>query len=606
MKNEAEKIGIWLAHIFTAIIIAWLGVIVASTFLVPDLLFLPNLVGQLIVITSSVVVAAIVLRAERGDTDAEDVVSTSLFTFANSITALSPLIAELLNSILAARLSESLRGSVLYWVFSDTKWANTATLVAVIFLTLLAIILAILAARQISIRVQTEWWASTASLMSLIVTNVTLSHWTAVPVEALVAHTAMILVMVLISALLFALIFARLVGQVPSIIGAGVSLFQASLADVALSLWSVCVRLSIRVAIYLPLLLIAYYTLWEIILPSAVSIPALIEETYGGLEAPLENLGKELWRGIVTASGTVVVTFVVLLLGSWLASAPRRLAQAYGFLSGLRRTFVRLLIILMLFALSALLLWFVAKSAGNLFKNWLASAPAQQEALRDGDTNEVENGQSRLPSNSSTSLSQQSSLVETPVADLERIEKTEVHIDCADGAQSFGWAHASTDQLVARLSACSLKLGSSPLEGSFFLVTGLASEEKLAAPEEIRARERAFRLAAWVERSAAELGFHPVRIYVLNLGMVESSATSSQGRSRYYDVERPVHIWRFSPKPDGAAISDKQSFEEVTEYVSQEIQASDYSSCELFAYGTSVFDDQVRNLIQSWECKGER
>ena len=605
MRREAEIIGSWLAHIFTAIIIAWLGVIVVSTFLVPDLLFLPNLVGQLIVITSSVVVAAIVLRAERGEV-AEDSVSTSLFTFANSITALSPLIAELLKSVLTAQLSESLRGSVLYWVFSDTNWAHIATWIAVILLTLLALVLAILAARQISIRVQTEWWASTASLFSLIVTNVTLSHWTAVPVEALVAHTAMILAMVLVSALLFAMIFARLVGRIPTIVGAGVSLVQSSLADIALSIWRIFIQFCARLAIYLPLLFIAYYALWEVILPSAVSIPVLVLETFDGAKAPLANLGGELRRGIVTAASTIVVAFIVMLIASWLVATPHRLLQTYGYLVGLRQTFVRLLIILIFFAFTLMLLWFVARSATSLLRSWLAPAPVEQGSSPHIDTKELEDTEAKKTSNSEPSLSQEPSSAPKPPVSLERIAISEVQIDCANDVQSFGWAYASTDELVAQIGSCKLDLGGSPLNDTFFLVAGLASKELLAAPEEIRARERAFRLAAWVQRSAAETELDPVRIYVLNLGMIEGRTTFSRGRSQYNDVDRPVRILRFSPKPKGAEISDRQSFEKVIDYIALEISAPDYSSCELFAYGNGLVDDQVKDSIQSWSCEAER
>lgn len=546
MGIASKSVGRWVADFITAIVIVVLVVHVWSRSVDSETLRWPAIYGNMLVIAATFLVAVISFRSETTGDGAETQIATALFTFANSVAALVPLLVELFKSN-PTNLSVGLQESVVYELLNQSGRSELSVYGVVIALVLLAFWFAWYAAGKISQRVGVEWFASTASILILSVQLLLTSEWKTSTFNADPSAVFLLLILLLI---VFSGVVASLVQRVPLAASAALSLVRGGLANFLSETWSLVRSLSLRL---LWLLAVApLYLLFElVIIPAGIGAADVLQQALNALV---------VWT--VVAFLLLAVVGCVLLVLSWAWSAVGRIPEALRTVPASSRLLLRNASIVAMVIAICLIFW----------PNATHESVSDREHIESDDDLVAEDAQSHS--------------VPTPdweeaAPELERFIVQDIGLVCDGNLLGFGWKYASTTELSMSLYSCRLASEASQRANSTILVVASASKENVSGPENLRALERGRVLAEWIRTLRSQVSDDP-DIYVLNLGMSLIGEAGLPADRQLARKQRPLVIRSLSPYPAEAEYASSEVEDAIAAQILKDFDARDFSLCDLY------------------------
>lgn len=529
MKLAAERVAYWMIDLITAMVVVGLIVFILDRSIASDTFRWPALYGNFLVVIATFLVATITFRSQIVDGAQDAEVATSLFTFANSVAALIPLLVELFQSTPEA-VSSKLSQSVVYEIFSERSAAETIVYVTVFCLIAVAFCFAWYAAGQIARRRGTAWFASTASVLILSVQLLLISPWNSAELKA---DPSTLLVFVLVLMVIYSGVVASIVQRIPVATRSAFTIVRAGLRTMLAEAWTFLRAAAFR-AVWILLTIPVYLTFELVVVPAGLSAANVLSSAI-----------YAVFRWIIAAFFLIASGCVIALVVGWTWAVIARLPAAYQLQTQPRKAALRNS--LMLVIAIAIVLFF-----------WPTKHDAPEPVFEDP-------------------------VVVEEIILAERIEAHDVTVECNSEYFGFGWEYGSSSDLTMSIYACRPDEHESTLSKGAILILGTASTESPAAvnAENERAKDRGFALARLLLGQQVRID-EPASVYVLNLGMHLSGLSNLPREFQDAQTDRPTTLVKFSPYPEGAIANAQQIEEAIARYISRNYSSADHALCELY------------------------
>ncbi|MEH6489324.1 hypothetical protein [Hyphomonas oceanitis] len=646
MNELLKKVSSLLGHFFASALSACLAANMLSFALGGGSIYWLNIPFQLFSFTAIAFTASLVSHREHSAGGYSSEFSVGIFTLANSVAGLTPIVVALLSAIFAWDQALDLQQSVLVKIFQlpepVVRWAVLSCLTMMIVPAAILTIVAtadLYASRRRTI-------VSCASIYVLTVQSLVLSKWQEVKVESSAFEIGLVIVATLVTPLLvtvysmLALRWALTIPQIKFTLNLGN--WHNKARDILLAL----LRLIMPIIYWVGVLLVGY---WALSLFDGNSHPSI----NGFLKHPIvtETIGGGQW--ILVGWAKLFILAGALFASFWL------LKVAYRIVRYLLKLAVRLIHSIAVVAIGILVWlkelarashiqdkgtpsWSTAKDQANSLlagtvisvgmrrRIWssatrtinlrlLQLAPASfivalsifaiafvgsvaWRALSYDEENS-EGGES-----GSTEFVAVSSDDESPrdfeVIPLERLTPKFAAVTCDGIGSGFNWEFESTSSVTTDLAYCELAEPKEDFFDGALVILGIASFSKRNVEEEnSRALARAERLASWAYNQFGDEPRAP-DIYILNLGMRSRPQSEFWSRARgMFDLSvRQASIIHLDPHPDGALSSRFWSVAFLEPLVHDALPVGEFSKCELFEYRPSREPDQRLEPLNEWQC----
>ncbi|MEP1143760.1 MAG: hypothetical protein ABJH52_08570 [Henriciella sp.] len=590
MEFSDRKIAHLLAHLAVGVLMAAIIIQFVAVGMGLNQVFWPRFTACLVTAISILVAATIVAKAESGQSD--DGLGISLFTFANSASALVPMFAEILNSS-SVKLSPNLENSVLFEIFEAAGWPDIFSFFFFVILVFVAAVFLYDSARKIAQRSEVSWVASSASVVILTLQTVLLTPWES---SALLNTPLMMLVLLLAMTFMFSGVLIFALKEIPAMTRSAaelaVELSFSTLKTLVLVLYLAAKRfLFLLFWFLLPLVVFV-----EVFMPIGSKAVDLLFILFSSAETA--SFFYDFGRLIVSAGKLVLFGLGLVLFLGWVSGVPERLRAAQSVFSWVKSLFLRLVFFICIASIIGLLLFgaaVVLRGAwGWVFTPQPYENDAVTEALPDQEVKNEIASEPTAPSDVApkTVLPQLAGYINRPV-----------EIQCDGNPRDFGWRHASSEQVSLALSSCSIVKDPLASDQGFYLILSSSSTESLSNLERENrlALERARRASDWVARNM--YSNNDLRqVFVLNLGMHLEGAAGIPERLQVSSEVRPFSILRFDVSPSGAKSEYETAINEIQSFVRGGSYAENFALCDLYTADYAPVGDGYISRVSDWDC----
>ncbi len=570
-STNTKAFVFWFCCIFTSLLLATFAVNSTSLLIGSSTIYWPALLGQITAIGSTLLVVSIVQHADnKSDVQSNDV-AVALFTFANSISALAPLLSEVLFFVSRLSLSPQLEMSLIYAALSQTSNPKCITVSVTAFVTGLAIWVCFVSANQIAKRQRVFLFSTFASVFILVLETIWFSEWYSATYRFESEHYWGLTIWLFVLASILSAVLSYSIYGIPNTARVYVALANNEIKMNKKLAYRFACSFTYRFSqIFLSVLFLLLIS-WEALIPSSLGVFHLLHE-HNFVDVILQALvrfGQTFFYLLVALCG---LHFFLWIVKYKVESRPIFLRLKWPQSMGHKfSTITRWTIFV---AISIIVLWGLGR-----FLKWLFSLAVIFVV-------------SLLPTKSGPE-SHDVKFIEWsgPVAHCEPLIasefiKKEIHFQCDSKYFGMGWEYGSSSDVTSSLHSCSIANAEEMRGGGFYLVVGSSSVEndQFKVRENKRAFDRGIAIAKTL-RSQMDRNGIDEDIYILNLGMQTKSQFRVQNRSRY---NRPIIAIQFTPFPRGYERNEEATRTALSKFFDEEYGESGHSLCDVYRFAENL------------------